>query len=364
MSKTHANDVPTPPRGVLVTADDRTGALETGGACADLGFKTRLVRAPSAGDDCAVVDLDCRHVAPAEARRRVAEAHSSKAWLRCHKMDSGLRGNWAHEVAALVEAGHRVGLLASFPDAGRRCHDGTVFIHDVPVAESAFGRDPLNRLTSSRPADYLVAAGSAAALEKGELVVCDANTNDELHRAARRCRDEGRMLVGTTGGLGAYVATAGRAPPDSLWRRRALPRPALIVCGSLHPLSRAQIAALPYATANLDAADDALAALASGSDAVLATASRATAIDAAEAERTAADVARTTWRILKASQAPTLIVLGGDTAAAILGQREMLILGNVDVGVPLAMSESEKLHVVTKGGGIGTPETLRGLLPP
>ena len=360
MSKTHANDVPA----LLVTADDRTGALEAGGACADLGFKTRLVRTPTATDDCAVMDLDCRHVPPAEARRRVAQAHRSNARLRCHKMDSGLRGNWAHEAAALVEAGQRVGLLASFPDAGRRCHDGTVFIHDVPVAESAFGRDPLNRLTSSRPADYLIAAGCAAALERGDLVVFDADTNDELLSAAKNCRDEERMLVGTTGGIGAYAATAGRARPDSLLRRRTLPRPALIVCGSLHPLSRAQIVALPFTTANLDAADEALATLASGSDAVLATASRATAIDAAEAERTAADVAKTTWHLLEASRAPTLIVLGGDTAAAILGKREMRILGNVDVGVPLAMSEREKLHVVTKGGGIGTPETLLGLLPP
>ena len=351
MSRTPANGAPA----LLVTADDRTGALETGGACADLGFETRLVRVPATDDDCAVMDLDCRHVAPAEAARRVAAAHRGEAGLRCHKMDSGLRGNWAHEAAALVKAGHRVGLLASFPDAGRRCHDGTVFIHDVPVAESAFGRDPRNRLTSSRPADYLVAAGCAAALANGALAVLDADTNDQLASAARRCRDERRMLVGTTGGIGAYAAIAGRQPPDSLLRRRALPRPALVVCGSLHPLSRAQIAALPCATVMLDAADEVLAALASGSDAVLATASRATAIDAAEAERTAAEVANATWRILRASPARTLMVLGGDTAAAILGEREMRILGSVDVGVPLAMSESGKLHVVTKGGGIGTP---------
>ena len=231
------------------------------------------------------------------------------------------------------------------------------------MAESAFGRDPRNRLTSSRPADYLIAAGCAAALANGALAVLDANTNDELASAARRCRDERRMLVGTTGGIGAYAATAGRQPPDSLLRRRPLPRPALVVCGSLHPLSRAQIAALPCTTVTLDAADEALAALASGSDAVLATTSRATAIDAAEAERTAAEVASATWRILEATRAPTLVVLGGDTAAATLGEREMRILGSVDVGVPFAMSESEKLHVVTKGGGIGAPETLRNLLP-
>ena len=349
---------------LLVTADDRTGALETGGACADLGLKTRLVRVPTADDDCAVMDLDCRHCAPAEAQRRVAMAHRRAARFRCHKMDSGLRGNWAHEVAALVEAGHRVGLLASFPDAGRRCHDGTVFIHDVPVAESAFGRDPRNRLLSSRPVDHLIAAGCATALEKGALIVLDADTNDELNAAAKRCLDEQRLLVGTTGGIGAYAAAQRQVPMALPMRRCALPRPALVVCGSLHPLSRVQIAALGCSITPLDAADQALATLASGTDAALATATRATAIGDAEAEATAANLARTTWRILAASGAPTLIVLGGDTAAAILGDRELRILGSVDVGVPLAMGENDKLHIVAKGGGIGTPETLQGLLPP
>ena len=120
----------------------------------------------------------------------------------------------------------------SFPDAGRRCDDGTLYIRDVPVAESPFGRDPRNRVLSSRPVDYRHAAGCATALADGRVVVLDANTNDELNAAAIRRREEDRMFVGTTGGVGAYVATLRS-------RRRVdlppLPRPALVVCGSLHP---------------------------------------------------------------------------------------------------------------------------------
>ncbi|MCY3838437.1 MAG: hypothetical protein OXH09_07330 [Gammaproteobacteria bacterium] len=344
---------------LLITADDRTGALETGGACADLGFDVRLTAAPGATDDCAVIDLDSRHCTATEAAGRIGEAHRLAACFRCHKMDSGLRGNWAHEVASLIAQGRRVGVLASFPDAGRRCDDGTVYIRDEPVAESPFGRDPRNRLLSSRPVDYLRAAGCGSAMADGHLVVLDANTNDELNAAAVRCREEDRMLVGTTGGVGAYVATLrsgrrGDLPP--------LPRPALIVCGSLHPLSRMQVSKLDCLTVGPDdSAEQALIALRGGEDVILATELTTAEIGDAAAESMASAVATTAWDWVTATGAPTLIVLGGDTAAAILGDRTLRVLGSADTAVPLCQTE-EGLAVVTKGGGIGEEDTLAGLL--
>ena len=345
---------------LLITADDRTGALETGGACADLGFDVRLTAAPGVTDDCAVIDLDSRHCSAVEAARRIAEAHRLAACFRCHKMDSGLRGNWAHEVASLIAQGRRVGVLASFPDAGRRCDDGTVYIRDVPVAESPFGRDPRNRLVSSRPIDHLRAAGCGNALADGALVVLDANTNAELNAAAVRCREEDRMLVGTTGGIGAYVATlrAGRGgdlPP--------LPRPVLIVCGSLHPLSRAQVSKLDCLTVGPDdSAEQALAALHRGEDVTLVTERTTAEIEDVAAESMASEVAATAWDWIGASGVPTVVILGGDTAAAILGDRMLHVLGNVDTAVPLCQTEDRRLFVVTKGGGIGETDTLARLL--
>ena len=344
---------------LLVTADDRTGALETGGACADLGFEVRLTTTPEASDDCAVIDLDSRHCPAVEAQRRVADAHRLDARFRCHKMDSGLRGNWAHEVASLIAMGRRVGVLASFPDAGRRCDDGTVYIRDVPVAESPFGRDPRNRLPSSRPADYLRAAGCEAALADGRLTVLDANTNDELNAAATRCREEGRMLVGITGGIGAYVGALRSRRRGDLPR---LPRPALVVCGSLHPLSRTQVSKLGYLTVGPDAdSDRVLAALRRGDDVLLATATASDRIADTEAESTASAVAAATWDWITASGTPTLIVLGGDTAASILGTRTLRVLGSAATAIPLCLTE-ENLVVVTKGGGIGEEDTLARLL--
>ena len=61
---------------LLITADDRTGVLETGGACADLGFRVRFGPNPVAGDDCALLDIDSRHTSPRVAGERVVRAHS------------------------------------------------------------------------------------------------------------------------------------------------------------------------------------------------------------------------------------------------------------------------------------------------
>lgn len=371
-----------PPRlpTLLLSADDRTGALEAGGACADWGFDARFapsidavgghVDGEGAAARCAILDLNTRHCPPPNAKERVLATFVVDTRFRCHKMDSGLRGNWAHEVAALLTAGHRVGLLASFPAAGRRCDGGVVYINDVPVAESAFGRDPRNRLFSSRPADYLKAAGCGEALESGDLAVLNANDDRELHAAARRCREEGRILVGTTGGIAAYVANLPPADPSrphqadasARWRSYRLKRPALVVCGSLHPLSRAQIAALDCATVRPHQSQEAKTTLATGDDVVLTTAENTAAIGDAAADAMAAKLAAATWQCVGAGHVATLILLGGDSAAAVLGDRPLRVVGTVDVGVPLCRDETTGLEIVTKGGGIGQPETLKGLL--
>ena len=372
---------------LLLTSDDRTGALEAGGAIADLGWAVRFAplgrnaagqreAVPQAGRPaCRVLDLASRHCPAAEAKRRIAESLAVDARYRCHKMDSGLRGNWAHDVAAFVAAGHRVAVVPSFPDAGRRCVAGTMFIHDQPVAESAFGRDPRNRLPSSRPADYLAAAGCAEALARGDITVPDAGDNAELEAVGEQALAEQRLLVGTTGGIGAYVSALAAAHP----RQRPLPplpRPALVVCGSLHPLSRQQAAALPARQVMADEQLPALAALARGEDVVLTTPERRSIPDA-EAEAMAERLAATTRRWLAASGAPTLVVLGGDTAEAILGETPLRIRGSIDVGVPLCVpagalptaiddagsAAAIAPTVVTKGGGIGAPDTLTRLLP-
>lgn len=346
------------PPTLLVTADDRTGVLEAGGACADLGFRVRFGLAPVDGDDCALLDIASRHGPPGEAAARVVAAHRHDARFRCHKMDSGLRGNWPHEIAALLETNRRIGVLPAFPDAGRRCVDGTVLIHGVPVAETAFGRDPRNRVMSSRPVDYLRDAGCGAALRRGDLRVFDAGDNAQLTAAAARCADEDRLPVGSTGGIAAYASILRTPEPGT---RPVLPRPVLILCGSLHPVSRGQIAALTVSIRGPEDEQAIVADLQSGADVVVATPPVNGAIPAAQADAMAARLAARAWKWLDGGRGKALLILGGDTAAAVLGDRPLRVLGSVDTGMPLCLTADGRT-VLTKGGGIGREGTLAKLL--
>jgi uncharacterized protein YgbK (DUF1537 family) len=334
---------------LLLSADDRTGALEVGGLVAD--EQSTVPVGPAVDSErCCVVDIATRHLSPEAARTRMSSLLSREATHRAHKMDAGLRGNWPYEIEVLLDAGHKVAVVCSFPDAGRRCKDGVVYIHDLPVLESVFGKDPLNAPVSSRPADVLEHTGV-----KGDVVVWDADDNEEMHQAIRRARAENRVVVGASGALGAF---AREIFPSSEPRRISMPTPRCVLCGSLNALSRTQIeqvgVPLQYVGArNVDARIDF-----SVEPTVLATPMPAGDITAKDAESTALQAAaavREVW-----SEIGTLIVVGGDTAAALVGDDTLDAMGMVAPGIPASMYQG--VCLITKGGGIGQPGTIEELL--
>ena len=297
------------------------------------------------GNDCMVVDLETRHVDAATAAKRVRRLHETPAQDRCHKIDSVLRGNWPHEVKALLDAGFAIDVVPSYPDAGRYCRQGVVYVGHVPVAESTSADDPLNPIKSSRPIELLHAAGCS----ERDVRVVDANDNNELARAAKRCRAEGRVLVGPSGAIQAFAATFGRSHSP---RKFVLKAPILVVCGSLHPVSRNQIRRLgcPVHTP-----DDFFQI--SDRISVLTTIEPTTAPRLTEAQAAARSLAKSSRSVTPIG---TLVVIGGDTATAVLCDEPVEVLGNLGVAIPFSDRNGQLL--VTKGGGIGKPDTLSDLL--
>lgn len=349
---------------LVVTADDRTGAVEAAALCADAGWWAEVVPFGGSADtprlnlaNCVVVDLGSRHLPPEEAQRRItatsaaAVGESGAAIHRVHKIDSTLRGNWAEELTALIETGRRIVLIPAHPPAGRVAIAGVVLLEGVPVADTAHGRDPRLPVFSSRPADRLpgvelagVAALTAWLSGCEQVAIVDASTIAEIEQLlAVVLSTPGVVIAGSASVVGA-VARASSPPtmprglPDPL-----LPRPLIAVGASLHPMARAQLAALA------DVGVDVVASPVERGD---------------DPEAIATEVAERAHHHVAAIGARSVILIGGDTAGAFIGPSTVEVFGSVDatVGIGEAVIRGRRLRLATKPGGFGTADTLVDLV--
>lgn len=422
---------------LLVAADDRTGALEVAGACAAAGAGPVTVvplgatpgrPAGRPAGRVEVVDLGTRHLPAGAAAAAAAGVDrrpvtgSSAARIAMHKIDSTLRGNWAHEVVARRAAlGGSVLVVPALPALGRSCVGGEVREHGRPVATTTGAIDPRTPLRSSRPADLLRAAGAGAVEEvtpgarlaswlaqrevdhAPRFAVCDASDDDDLARIAATwaARPGAVLLAGTSAAIAAGVSAVvpvaddrsspltasaddGRVPPG-------LALPWLVVAGSLHPASAAQVEQLSALGARTvvvapapggggltpaDAAEvagAAASAVTAGTKVVVVRCARpdTAAVTAQAADAAAAALARAAALALE-HPFRTLVVLGGDTAAAVLADRVIEVGGTVAPGMPWGRvgqgdplgAPGADLVVVTKAGAFGDPGTLARLLRP
>ena len=317
---------PTP----VVLADDTTGALEAGAFLVQAGWRTRVLLGarPLPARFGAVLDLGTRHLGAAGAYARTMEAaHLLQERHAVYlKTDSTLRGEIRAGLQALRATWPQrpIAYVPAYPRLGRTVRDGMLRVDGVPVSETAFARDPLNPVLTSSVRELV--AGVAG------VEIYDAETEEELDAIGRQLEHGDCLVAGPAGFLSRWrrsfaqtVTTPVARPPVQRW---------LVVCGSLHPRSRAQAAA---------------------------------------AEQLGLPVVRTAdvherhalARLLKQLPAADgLIVFGGDTVRAILESRdvtELTALGEVLPGVPLSVTPGG-LVLVTKAGGFGPENVVQCIL--
>ena len=388
------------PRRLSVAADDRTGALETAGAVADSGLTATMVpwlaghdggnhqriglRSWSGPGDVLVVDLGSRHLEASHAAARAEAALSIGSERSAHKIDSTLRGNWAAELGALVAAGRRVLLVPSFPAAGRTCVGGVVLEHGVDVSEQHAANDIRSPVRSSRPADHLADAGvrDVVTVRDGDAAirwltadsgpgvgVCDAATDEDLRAlgVAWGRSDASVVLAGTAATIGAGAAamvTEDRRSPH----RPTLGLPALVVVGSANPIVRAQTDSLIAAGAFAQVVG--LARVPQSQFAqrvvVLVAPEPTGPVTHTDASTMAAALAEHVHAWLSTTEFATLVIVGGDSAAAILGGAVMQVGGTLAPGMPwcrtLVDGKPSGPLVITKPGGFGDADALTSLL--
>jgi uncharacterized protein YgbK (DUF1537 family) len=341
---------------LMVTADDRTGATEAAAACADAGLRVHVIPFGVDADaldlpvGCIVVDLRSRHVAAAEAQRRMMA--KTLARHRVHKIDSTLRGNWAIELGALVELGRRVVLIPSHPSAGRVCTGGVVYVDGVPVADGELGNDPRFPVRSSRPSEFLPGAELADAtalrawLSRSDagVAIVDATTLADIEQLVEIALGAPDVVVsGPASVVGAVANTCSPNGARANLPHPLLPKPLVVVCASLHPVSRAQIAQVAAAGIEVVTSSE---------------------VRDADPEVVAGEVAERAHRFVATRQARSVILVGGDTAEAFIGDGVVRVFGSIVEGVSLGDAEvrGRRLRLASKPGGFGTANTLVDLV--
>jgi uncharacterized protein YgbK (DUF1537 family) len=406
----------------LIIADDLTGAADCAVSCATAGAGTVVLldaKADPGGAIAVSVDVNSRAMTPQEAggavTRAVQQLYSKSTRILYHKIDSTLRGSWPSELAHIRQAATDVLGYAplvivapAFPGTGRATINGHVFVNGTPLGNTGLWKQA--GLTGSGDLRTIledagftvgmvtleqVALGTEALKARlvkwvdarGDVVVCDAQTEDDLLTvaAASLMLPRKPLWVGSAGLMRALVrAREGEVVPSSAPTWAAAGKPILIVVGSASSVSHMQFDALaeeqgvvpvtilPSALRETSASGRVQSysqtldkALASGSD--VAVTIRGEEVNFQEGPQLAAALAALIASHL--SRAGGLIVTGGETARAILhrtGISRLRMQGEIEPGAPIGVSIGDiTIPVITKAGAFGDNATLkrcRGIL--
>ena len=395
---------------LLILADDFTGAMDTAIQFAKRGIRTKVgtdtaALLASAGDaEVLAVNTETRHSAPEEAYKRIwREARAGrKAGIPFlyKKTDSALRGNIGAELSAALTAREAdfLSFVPAYPVMGRTTRGGIHYVHDVPVAQSDFGKDPFAPVPCSEVKSLLRPQSKLPVILHGEnqpkepfIEVYDAQSDEDLQLIARALRDGDRLAA--LAGCAGFSAVL----PDVLGLKTGKPETIrgpgtlLVLCGSLHPVTRAQIKAaeqagfvrfqvppevklgiqeaLPRRKALMESIADACR----GERAVIVDANDGGATDAYVAEhgiplsQVRGAVSRSMGAIgvelIQAGVHRTLLITGGDTLqgfAASAGRYSLDPVAEILPGVVRARLEldGKRLDIITKSGGFGDERLL------
>ncbi|MFD1544845.1 4-hydroxythreonine-4-phosphate dehydrogenase PdxA [Nonomuraea guangzhouensis] len=227
--------------GVLIVADDLSGAAESAARVMMRETRTRIVLARPAvrgerdAADLLVVDTDSRHLRPTEAaaavRSAIALASAGRPRLVFKKIDSLLRGNVAAEVAALTAPGTGIVVAPALPGLDRVVRGGVLHLAGVALhranawavdgvpaptsVEAALAPLPARVLDLATVRSDRLSDAIASCAEDSRIALCDAETDRDLDAVLRAALTVPSVrLVGSGGladALGRHLRSLGAA---------------------------------------------------------------------------------------------------------------------------------------------------------
>jgi uncharacterized protein YgbK (DUF1537 family) len=399
----------------LIIADDLSGAADCAAGFADAGLSTDVlldVSAVAPGHaQVLTLDTDSRRdgAAQSTAKLEAALAMHGQGRTVVKKIDSTLRGGWAHEVAVLQKTLGIALVAPSFPAMGRIMRDGLVEVHGRRLAQTDTwqlehaGQDdrPAHMLrqagltVENAPVSVLESGAQAAAdyiaraAARGvQAIVFDATRDSHLDTLAEAGQHLSNAFNVCSAGLSHALARLATGHAAPLPTRYALPDTArqassvITLVGSMSAMAKRQLQYLAgqprvrvhqIAPALLrgraQTAQDAQATaalpkqlqedMAQGLDVAVAIADDAQT-DPAEGPQLAMQLAALLREPL--GQAAGLVVTGGETARAVLkalGIHMLHVHAQSEPGVVISVSEAPRPQwIATKAGAFGQASSL------
>lgn len=251
---------------LLLIADDFTGALDTGVQFARRGVVTRIITGSEHRDEAIqfedtevlVVDSDSRHRSAEEAYNMIYDWVS---WGLDHgishifkKTDSALRGNIGSELSAMLDASGEdfLGFIPALPNMHRTTIKGIHYLEGVPIHETVFGKDPFEPIKSSYVKDLFDDQSvDVMVIERNKPIpdsyiaptigIFDVVENQDIQIILDKLDALGRkrILAGCAGLGEAWAIQMGKNIENG--HKTHLPRPIIIISGSLNPITKKQI---------------------------------------------------------------------------------------------------------------------------
>lgn len=386
-----------PERGLLVLADDLSGAVETA-PCLSLPGRPVTVElarkdfAPLAHNTQSVVvmDLDTRALPATEAGRITGAALRAAGDRQVFvKIDSQLRGNVAAVLGAIAD--RPLVVAPALPALGRTVVGGVAHLRGVPLHRSTGwqveGADPPRSIAEALaplPCRSIPLAtvrspslrhALAESLDAGEVPVCDGETDADLDAVVAAVPDGTRLA-----GAGGLAAAVGRAASAAAGENRVEPtgNPLLLVIGTAAPEAAEQLRVAELRgtrivecdTADLvghgtseSALSRALVALERGPTALTIAPDQPIAPD--QSRDLVRGLASTAARVVERQPGPVdLVLTGGETARLVLdelGVRTLTPVGQIHHGAVRSRTPAGT-SVVTRPGSFGDSDSLAEII--